>query len=216
VEEYFAEAIKEGTIHDKDDEEAAKTPTKKDEGKDEANTKKEDTTDTAKKGVMAEASSVSVQASKTEEIINQGRTINNPDDDEAKKAPAKKDEGKERTDTKMADMSDATKKEDVAEASKTEEIINQDKNMIDVGSSKGAVEYIPGKENQPSNVVDKDLDKPDGCKDESTPFSDSVSKQHDEKHAGRFWRTAAVFGALLGAGCVLMMSRANKGVKSGR
>merc|ERR1711966_52854 len=130
VEEYFAEAIREGAVHDKDDEEAEKKPADKDESREKTVTIKEN---------LVEVSSETTPANLAEKVNSQ-------------------DEGNGSTVTKE--------------------------------------------------------DKTEGHIDEPTiKSSDSVSNYSDENHAHRFWRSAAMLGALFGAGCMLVMLRGHRNAK---
>jgi len=157
VEEYFAEAIREGAVHDKDDEEAEKKPADKDESREKTVTIKEN---------LVEVSSETTPANLAEKVNSQ-------------------DEGNGSTVTKE-DLTEVSP--EIVAANLEREINNQER-------------------------TDKD-DKSEGHIDEPTiKSSDSVSNYSDENHAHRFWRSAAMLGALFGAGCMLVMLRGHRNAK---
>ena len=178
--------------------------------------------DTTKTEGVAEVSSSTVPATKTEKTIDQVRNMIDLSSNgcavehSSGKASTNKGKDKEDTGTKKKDMVDVAKTEGVAEVSssttpagETEETINQGRKTTDLDSSEVT-------ETHSSKVYDKFIDKTEGCEDEPTTNDiDSISTYFGE-HKDCFWRSVTVLGVMLGAGCLLMMSRANKGVKADR
>jgi len=149
------------------------------------------------------------------EAIREGKT-NDEDEDVVEKTPSvkkKKDKGKkdkipkEELTEVPSITKQATTKADNIDGKGTKA------NTVDVG--KASAESQPGKKKtEPENVTDN----PEACADDSTNESrDSDSKYTLDKSANYFSRHATVFGVLIGAGCLFMISRATKGMlKSGR
>ena len=139
------------------------------------------------------------------EALKEGKT--HDEDDDTEKAPVgnKKDKVKQKKD-KAPGMEAAKQKE----ATKDKKGNDNGGKATGVGIGNVISETTVSNKTQ-SNVV---ANNPEYCADDP----EIVTRDPDSKSVGQksdnYWRSATVFGVVIGVGCLFMMSRATRGMKS--